>query len=127
MHTLVVGGTRGIGVALVRLLAARGHRLSIIGRRPAGEVSQPAPGVRYWPADVLDHRRVAAVVEEALAAHGALRGGLLAAGRVLRCHPWHPGGYDPVPPPPPSAAARAGAGLAWPPRPLPQIHSPPKA
>jgi putative membrane protein insertion efficiency factor len=35
----------------------------------------------------------------ALATHGARRGSVLAARRVLRCHPWHPGGYDPVPPP----------------------------
>ncbi|HUZ64298.1 MAG TPA: membrane protein insertion efficiency factor YidD [Acetobacteraceae bacterium] len=34
---------------------------------------------------------------EALATHGAVRGSALAAGRILRCNPWHPGGYDPVP------------------------------
>lgn len=35
---------------------------------------------------------------EALASHGAWRGAGLAAGRILRCNPWHKGGYDPVPP-----------------------------
>ncbi|SFC73237.1 membrane protein insertion efficiency factor YidD [Massilia yuzhufengensis] len=35
---------------------------------------------------------------EALRVHGAARGSLLAARRVCRCHPWHPGGVDFVPP-----------------------------
>ncbi|RZI44480.1 membrane protein insertion efficiency factor YidD [Herbaspirillum sp. HC18] len=34
---------------------------------------------------------------EAIQEHGALRGGLLAAKRLCKCHPWHPGGLDPVP------------------------------
>jgi len=34
---------------------------------------------------------------DALDAHGTLRGGALALRRLSRCHPWHPGGYDPVP------------------------------
>jgi putative membrane protein insertion efficiency factor len=35
--------------------------------------------------------------EEAIRRHGALRGLRLAASRLLRCHPFRPGGLDPVP------------------------------
>ena len=49
-----------------------------------------APACRFHPS-------CSEYADEALARHGAWRGGLLAARRVCRCGPWHPGGYDPVP------------------------------
>ncbi len=46
-----------------------------------------------------------AYAAEAVAVHGAGRGSWLALRRLLKCAPWHPGGWDPVP-----AAGTGGTG-----------------
>jgi uncharacterized protein len=43
------------------------------------------------------HPTCSCYATEAFQRHGALKGSALTARRVLRCHPFHDGGYDPVP------------------------------
>lgn len=52
------------------------------------------------------HPSCSAYALEAVTDHGAGRGSWLAFRRVLRCHPWAAGGYDPVPPSHRPAASR---------------------
>jgi putative membrane protein insertion efficiency factor len=49
------------------------------------------PRCRFYPS-------CSSYAVEAITVHGMGRGSYLAIRRLLRCHPWNPGGLDPVPP-----------------------------
>jgi len=55
----------------------------------------------------------------AIATHGSIRGSGLALSRLLRCHPFSHGGYDPVPPAPSAAKSCAASATPFPHDPLP--------
>ncbi|HEX22893.1 MAG TPA: membrane protein insertion efficiency factor YidD [Chromatiales bacterium] len=48
------------------------------------------PHCRYHPS-------CSSYAQMALERHGVMRGGSMAVKRLCRCHPWHEGGFDPVP------------------------------
>jgi putative membrane protein insertion efficiency factor len=64
--------------------------LSMIGFYRKGVSPLTPPSCRFIPS-------CSAYAEEAIREYGALRGGWLAARRILRCHPFGGHGYDPVP------------------------------
>ena len=83
----MVPPTRRVGVALAAFLIfwVRLYQRFISPMTP--------PSCRFQPT-------CSSYMIQALRAHGPARGLWLGVRRIGRCHPFHPGGYDPVPPGP---------------------------
>jgi putative membrane protein insertion efficiency factor len=68
----------------MKALALRAIRLYQVGLSPL-----LGSNCRYYPS-------CSQFAYEAIDRYGVARGGWMALGRLSRCHPFHPGGYDPV-------------------------------
>lgn len=92
----------------------------LTGRGPVGRVLLAAVGFYQraispaLPPRCRFAPTCSAYAAEAITVHGAGRGSWLALRRLLKCAPWHPGGFDPVPP---AHTAPPGSDRAHPPAP----------
>ena len=65
----------------IAIMMIKGYRLFISPLKP--------PTCRFVPT-------CSEYALQAIERYGIFRGGIMAVRRILRCHPFHPGGYDPV-------------------------------
>jgi putative membrane protein insertion efficiency factor len=70
---------------------------------PRAGLAAALRGYKRWvspwmPAACRFHPTCSEYAAQAVERHGAAKGSALAAARLLRCHPWSAGGFDPVPP-----------------------------
>ncbi|SFL83586.1 membrane protein insertion efficiency factor YidD [Pelosinus propionicus] len=65
----------------IAIMLIKGYRLFISPLKP--------PTCRFVPT-------CSEYALQAIEKYGIFRGGIMAMRRILRCHPFHPGGYDPV-------------------------------
>lgn len=84
-------GSKRPPVGRGKRVARAAARAPVVFYRKAISPLKP-PTCRFYPT-------CSAYALEAIEKHGAGRGVWLAAKRIARCHPFHPGGFDPVPEP----------------------------
>jgi len=70
-HAVVIGGTRGLGLSTVKVLAREGYRVSAIGRSiPAGALGE---GVKFYAGDICDDASIGSALTTLAAEQGAVR------------------------------------------------------
>jgi NAD(P)-dependent dehydrogenase (short-subunit alcohol dehydrogenase family) len=68
-QSLIIGGTRGLGSVLAKVLLEEGQTVSVIGRRAA---SPGPPGYQHWSVDLRDRKNLAKALQEIVSTRGKL-------------------------------------------------------
>src|SRR6266567_6972612 len=71
-HSLVIGGTRGLGREVVQLLLKEENLVSVIGRHEPAVADKSRSGVSYWTVDVSDATALAGILTEIVQRNGRL-------------------------------------------------------
>ena len=71
-HSLIIGGTRGVGREVVKIFSAAGHRTSIIGRREPPENDLAIEGAHHYIVDLADSERLTATLQQIVSEGGNL-------------------------------------------------------
>jgi uncharacterized protein len=80
-------------------VSEEGRRPSLLGRLVLGVLWLYQRTALVRTPRCRFHPTCSSYAVESIRVHGALRGMGHALARIARCHPWHPGGIDPVKPP----------------------------
>lgn len=71
-HSLIIGGTRGLGRELVRMFSEQGHAVSVVGKRPPSEDARARENVSCWAVDVTNKTAAKSTLAEIIARNGRL-------------------------------------------------------
>ncbi len=71
-HTLIIGGTRGLGREVVKLLSAAGHTVSVIGRREPPAADRDIPNTEFHLVDLADLAGLKVMLAELVKTRGKL-------------------------------------------------------
>jgi NAD(P)-dependent dehydrogenase (short-subunit alcohol dehydrogenase family) len=69
-HSLIIGGSRGIGREVTTLFASEGHKVSVIARQSPTQKPSRSQHVSYWSADVCDETVLVPVLRDVLESAG---------------------------------------------------------
>jgi len=72
IHSLIIGGTRGVGRELARIFSEQGHTVSVVGRRPPSPEDRARKNVSFWAVDVTDKPGIKSALAEIVATNGKL-------------------------------------------------------
>lgn len=71
-HSLIIGGTKGMGRAMVRTLSSENHTVSVLARREPSGADGEIPNTHYWSVDLFDKENIHKVLNDVVEKNGKL-------------------------------------------------------